>query len=233
MKVNFTHPNPALISIIDNPEQIITLDANFLIAPNRRSITNRDISFEQYREIWLDPIFSIFPNLAIHESVYDELVGISSQNYVDDKRGSIPPKIIIHKDSSLTEVERILRDSIESIIASHTKYEPLLDNKDDRGEVKSLSYIAVKGLPYFATNDNNAIQLIEKSAEWSTGLDNIHAIKMYELFYYLHRNNLADRTAMKMLYKYHYYMTDWEKGANPNWGDFSTNMDCLYESNFK
>ena len=126
-----------------------------------------------------------------------------------------------------------LTDSIESIIASHTKYEPLLDNKDDRGEVKSLSYIAVKGLPYFATNDNNAIQLIEKSAEWSTGLDNIHAIKMYELFYYLHRNNLADRTAMKMLYKYHYYMTDWEKGANPNWGDFSTNMDCLYESNFK
>jgi hypothetical protein len=30
--------------------------------------------------------------------------------------------------------------------------------------------IAVKGLLYFAAHDNNAIQLIEKSAEWSTGL---------------------------------------------------------------
>ena len=165
MKINLTHPNPALISIIEDPEQIITLDANFLIAPDRRPITKRGIGFEQFRAIWLDPIFRVFPNLAIHESVYDELVGISPQNYVDSKRDSNPPEIIIHKDSSLTEVEKILRDTIESRIASHTKYEPLLDNKDDRGEVKSLSYIAVKGLLYFVAYDSNAIQLIEKTAE--------------------------------------------------------------------
>ncbi len=135
MKINLTHPNPALISIIEDPEQIITLDANFLIAPDRRPITKRGIGFEQFREIWLDPIFSAFPNLAIHESLYDELVGISPQNYVDSKRDSVPPEIIIHKDSSLTEIERILRDTIESRIASHTKYEPLLDNKDDNSPV--------------------------------------------------------------------------------------------------
>lgn len=108
MKINLTHPNPALISIIEDPEQIITLDANFLIAPDRSPITKRGIGFEQFREIWLDPIFSAFPNLAIHESVYDELVGISPQNYVDSKQDSVPPEIIIHKDSSLTEIERIL-----------------------------------------------------------------------------------------------------------------------------
>lgn len=233
MKIKLTKPNPALLSIIENPEQIITLDANFLIAPDRRPITKNGIRFEQFRDIWLDPIFSVFPNLAIHEAVYDELVGISPQNYVDSKRDSVPPQIIIHKDSSLTEVERILRDTIESRIASHTKYEPLLDNKDDRGEVKSLSYIAVKSLLYFAANDNNAIQLIEKSEEWSTGLDNIQAIKMYELIYYLYRNNLADNTAMKMLYKYQYYLTDREKNTNPGWGDFSSGMESLYQSRFK
>lgn len=233
MKVNLTHPNPALISIIEDPEQIITLDANFLMAPDRRPITKRPIGFEQFREIWLDPIFSIFPNLAIHEYVYDELVGVSPRNYVDSKRDTIPPEIIIHKDSSLTEVEKILRDTIESRIASHTKYEPLLDNKDDRGEVKSLSYIAVKGLLYFAANDNIAIQLIEKSEEWSTGLDNVQAIKMYELIYYLYRKERADKTAMKMLYKYQYYLTDREKSTNPGWGDFSSIMNSLYESYFK
>lgn len=232
MKVNLTYPNPALISIIEDPGQIITLDANFLIAPDRRPVTKNGIGFEPFRSIWLDPIFSTFPNLAIHESVYGELVGISPRNYVDSKRDSVPPGIIIHKDSSLTELEKILRDTIESRIASHTKYEPLLDNKDDRGEVKSLSYIAVKGLLYFAANDNNAIQLIEKSEEWSTGLDNVQVIKMYELIYYLYRNDLADKTGMKMLYKYQYYLTDREKSTNPGWGDFSTSMDSLYESYF-
>lgn len=171
--------------------------------------------------------------MVIHEAVYDELVGISPQNYVDEKKNNAPPKIIIHKDSSLTEVEKILRDTIESRIASHTKYEPLLNNKDDRGEVKSLSYIAVKGLLYFAANDNNAIQLIEKSKEWSTGLDNVQAIKMYELIYYLNKRNLADSTAMKMLYKYQYFLTNHEKNTNPSWGDFSSIMDDLYKSYFK
>ena len=80
--------------------------------------------------------------------MYGELVGISPQNYVDAKRDSTPPEIIIHKDSSLTEVEKILRDTVESKIASLTKYDPMLDNKDDYGEVKSLSYIAVKELSY-------------------------------------------------------------------------------------
>ncbi|SFH79462.1 hypothetical protein SAMN05192551_10372 [Tindallia magadiensis] len=233
MKINLENPNPALISIIENPEQIITLDANFLIAPDRRPITKRGIRFEQFTEIWLDPIFSTFPKLAIHEAVYDELVGISPQNYVEAKRDNDPPEIIIHTDSSLNEVEKVLRDAIETRIASHTKYEPLLDNKDDRGEVKSLSYIAVKGLLYFAANDHNAIQLIEKSEEWSTGLDNVQAIKMYELIYYLYKNDLADKTAMKMIYKYQYYLTDREKSTNPGWGDFSFSMDKLYESYFK
>ena len=41
MKINLAHPNPALISVIEEPEQIITLDANFLIAPDRRPITKR------------------------------------------------------------------------------------------------------------------------------------------------------------------------------------------------
>lgn len=31
MKVNITSSNPALISIFNNPDQIITLDANLLI----------------------------------------------------------------------------------------------------------------------------------------------------------------------------------------------------------
>jgi hypothetical protein len=232
MKISLAHQNPVFLSIMNDPHQIITLDANFLIAPDRRPLTKIGIRFQQYQEIWLEPIFTAFPNLAIHEAVYDELVGISPQKYIDAKRDRIPPAIIIHKDSSLSETEKILRDTIEDRIVPRTKYEPLLDNKDDRGEVKSLSFIAVKGLLYFAAHDNNAIQLIEKSEEWSTGLDNISAIKMYELIYYLFKKDLADRIAMKMLYKYQYYLTNHEKTTNPGWGDFISSMDGLYASYF-
>jgi len=36
MKINIVHPNPSLISIFEDPTQIITLDANFLIPPDRK-----------------------------------------------------------------------------------------------------------------------------------------------------------------------------------------------------
>ena len=207
MRIDLITSNPALISIIKDPDQVITVDANFMIPPFREQFALPIIRFTQFKEIWLDPIFTAFSNLAIHESVYEELVGTALQTYVNTKRDSIPPGILIFYDSSLNEIELILRDTIEAKISVLTKYDPLLDNKDDRGEVKSLSYIAVKGLLYFASHDNNAIQLIEKSEAWSTGLDNVQAIKMYELIYYLYKKNLGDKKALKMLYKYQYYLT--------------------------
>jgi hypothetical protein len=45
MKVKLVEANPSLISILKNPNQIITLDANFLIPPNRTKITKRGFFF--------------------------------------------------------------------------------------------------------------------------------------------------------------------------------------------
>lgn len=228
MKVDVTVSNPALVSIFENPNQIITLDANFLIPPDRSRYGARGFKFEKFREIWLEPVFCAFSNIAIHEAVYGEIVAPMIKTYIDTLLNKTPPVMIIHKDSTLTEVENILRDSIESKIYPYTNYEPMLDNKDDRGEVKSLSYIAVKNLLYFAAHDNNAIQLVEKSEEWLTGLDNVKAIKMYELIYYLYSKNFGDSKSLRMLYKYQYYLTDNEKRTNPEWRVFKDKMNELY-----
>ena len=67
------------------------------------------------------------------------------QQYVKFLLDKIPPGILVHKDSTLTAVEKVLCDTIESKIYPYTHYEPIIDNKDDRGEVKSLAFIAVKG----------------------------------------------------------------------------------------
>lgn len=228
MKVDLTSSNPALEIIFKNPNQIITLDANFLIPPYRSKYANKSFDFRTFQRIWLDPIFEAFPNLAIHEAVYDELVTASLKTYIDNHIKNIPKKISIHIDSSLTPVEHSLRDSIEERIYPLTNYDPNIDNKDDRGEVKSLAFIAVKGLPYFAAHDSNSIRLIEKAEEWSTGLDNVQVVKIYELIYYLYKKDNCDKKSLKMLYKYYYYLTPHEKTINPEWGKFIEAMETLY-----
>lgn len=228
MKISIDSPNPSLISIFEDPNQIITLDANFLIPPDRSRYARRGFDFPLFKKVWLDPIFSNFPKLAIHEAVWDELILSSIQEYIQDLLDKNPPGIIIHKDSSLNEVEKVLRDSIEAKIYPHTNYEPMIDNKDDRGEVKSLAYIAVKELLYFAAHDNNALQLIEKAEEWSTGLDNVQAIQMYEVIYYLYSKGLGNSKSLRFLYKYQYYLTAREKTINPEWGEFTSKMHKLY-----
>lgn len=195
MKINVTSPNPGLISIFKDPEQIITLDANFLIPPDRSRYVRRSFDFPLFQRIWLDPIFATFPKIAIHEAVYDELVLSSVQTYIQSMITDIPPRLIVHRDSVLTVEEKVLRDSVEARIFPLTNYEPMLDNREDRGEVKSLAYVAAKGLPYFAAHDSIAIQLVENAEKWSTGLDNVHAIKMYELIFYLCRKNAGNKKA--------------------------------------
>ena len=192
-------------------------------------ISKKSFNFALFKKVWIEPIFNEFPKLAIYESVYDELVGMELRNYVENLRQENPPKIIIHFDSELTEIERFLRDTVEAKIYPYTNYDPQIDNKDDRGEVKSLSYIAVKGLLYFAAHDNNALQLIEKAEEWSTGLDNVKAIHMFELIYYLYLKNKEDKKSLRMLYKYQYCLTEHEKRTNPEWGDFINQMNVLYQ----
>jgi hypothetical protein len=228
MKIDLTSSNPALESIFTNPNQVITLDANFLIPPDRSRYAKRSFDFQIFQRIWLEPILEAFPNLAIHETVYDELVLPSVKAYINTNINGVPPRLAVHKDSFLTPDEHVLRDSIEEKIYPLTKYDPLLNNKDDRGEVKSLAYIAVKGLLYFAAHDSNAIQLIEKAEEWTTGLDNVRAIKMYELIFYLYKTNKSDKSALKMLYKYQYYLTPRERDTNPEWGQFTAAMEALY-----
>jgi hypothetical protein len=64
MIVDTKKKNYALVSLNDNPDQVITLDANFLIPPNRNMHSVKDIPFSQFQTIWLDPIFKTFTKLC-------------------------------------------------------------------------------------------------------------------------------------------------------------------------
>lgn len=229
MKVDTKEVNPAFQSIIKNPEQKVFLDANFFIPPDRSQVAKiRAYSFADFKECWLIPLLSEFTGLAIHESVYDELVVDSVKTYADEQISYTPPKLKLHYDSELSSSEEALRNTYINKIAVHSSYNPTRNNAKDRGEVRSLSFMAVKQFLYFAANDALPVRLIKDAAKLKTGLDDMQIVQMYELIYYLYKTGRYDNKALRILYKYQYYLTPGDKKANPEWGCFIEQMDLLY-----
>lgn len=229
MKVDTKEVNPAFQGIIQNPGQKVFLDANFFIPPDRSEVAKvRAYSFTDFKECWLIPLLSGFTGLAIHESVYDELVADSVKEYADEQTSCIPSKLRIHYDSELSGLEEALRNTYINKIAVHSLYNPTRDNAKDRGEVRSLSFMAVKQFLYFAANDALPVRLIKDAAKLLTGLDDMQIVQMYELIYYLYKTGRYDNKALRILYKYQYYLTAGDKRINPEWGCFVEQMDLLY-----
>jgi len=217
--------------LLNNNKQLVTVDANFFIPPDRSREASqiKPFGFDKYRDAWIIPLIEAFPDIAIHEAVYAEILGVS-RPLIDAYINSSPSKLLLLKDSSLNAQETILRDTMERRIAVNTSYNPFLDNKDDRGEVKSLAYIATKGLLYFCSHDAGALTLIEKADELDTGLQGIGAIRRYEILYYILKTSEIDPDSIRILYKYMYYLTHSDKECNPGWGEFVNQMDKLYKT---
>lgn len=231
--INLNEPNEALLSLIDDYAQILPLDANILITPDRSKIVKKSrLDFMTTKKLWLDPLFKTFPYLAIHEAVKEEVtVNYELNKFINQKINE--NVLIVLSDQDLTDEEQSIRQAVETKIAQNTKYDPEIDNKDDRGEVKSLAHIHVKDYLYFCSNDANALCLIERAEELDTNLDSISALKIYEIVYYLYKSKMADIDCMRFWYKYHYYLTDFEKSKNPGWGEFKAAMDRLYGEAFE
>lgn len=227
MKVDTQNVNPALKSLFENPMQIIFLDANFFIAPDRSYVGAKAISFSKYKEFWLEPLFHEFPNLSIHETVYTELVDTQVKQFADERIAENPSRLVVYYDSALNSREQNLLGMQIQKLAPLSGYIPEKDNAKDRGEIRSLAYMVVKNFLYFAANDNLPLDLIRNAME--NGLEGISLIQPYEILYYLYKADNYNTTGLKMLYKYLYYLTPREKRENQEWGKFIEVMDCLYE----
>lgn len=226
MKVDTSVQNPALIALLNNPNSVIFLDANFFIPPDRSRVYQhlQPISFEYYQEHWLNPLFAELRGLAIHESVYTELVAGNVKEYAQQK---ISTKLQLFLDNQLNANENVLYESYIRKLALNSEYIPERDNKEDRGEVKSLSYMAVKGFLYFASRDNLPVKLIEQAKAFETGLDYMSILHTYDVIFYLLKKGY-DRCGLRTLYKYLYYLTDDEKKRNPSWETFVDSMERTY-----
>ena len=111
-----------------------------------------------------------------------------------------------------------------SKLALYSQYIPERDNAKDRGEVRSLSFMAVKKFLYFAANDTLHMNLIRKA-------DAMELLEMYDVIYYLYCTGRYSTEGLRLLYKYEYYLTKQEKKTNPSWGDFIAKMNIIYGKN--
>lgn len=232
MKLDTKEVNPAFQSIVENQDQTVFLDANFFIPPDRSNFPGiKPFAFENYKDYWLIPLLSEFSGIAIHESVYDELVEEKVKAYADEQSNSDPSKLKIYRDLELNNNEVALMNYYISKIAVHSKYDPVRDNKKDRGEVRSLSFMAVKQFLFFAANDSLPIRLIREAEKLNTDLVDLGIVQMYELIYYLYKCGKYNNSQLRILYKYQYYLSPADKRCNPDWGSFIAQMDKLYENN--
>ncbi len=232
MRVDAENKNVAFLSLIENPNQVVFLDANFFIPPDRSEVLRNQkigaFSFEDFKNCWLDPLLSEFLGLSIHESVYEELVDSLVKEYADSQIGATPSRLKIFSDVDLSTNEKILMMAFVDKLAIHSQYDPIRDNAKDRGEILSLSYMATKGFLYFAAKDGLPIRLIKEADKLNTGLSDMGIVQMYELIYYLYKKGKYDGKMLRILYKYLYFLTVREKRTNPEWGDFVGKMDKLY-----
>ncbi len=227
MMVDVSQAQLSVIRILGDPTQIITLDANFFLPPDRRMEGARDqFGFRRFQQTWLDPFFATFENLAVHEAVLRELVSSTERKYADDKIADA--SLILLRDEDLSSEEMAVRNTKEQLISPNTQYDPARDNKDDRGEVKSLSYLGAKGYIYFASNDRNALRLVDEAENLGTSLDDQMTLKFYEGIFLLYHFKVVPADSLKWLYKYLYCLSKKDVSNNPNWGDFIAAMDALY-----
>lgn len=147
---------------------------------------------------------------------------------VDAKRNGIPLGLQIYFDLMLSEPEKAVLQSYILKIAKNSQYIPEKDNAKDRGEVRSLAFMAAKNMLYFASGDSLPIRLVEEADKLHTDLENMSVLKSYEVIYYLYKTGRYNKTFLRALYKYQYYLTKREKAENPDWGQFVTEMDKLY-----
>lgn len=136
-----------------------------------------------------------------------------------------------YKDAELNEAEQALMQAYISKLAEYSQYIPERDNAKDRGEVRSLSFMAVKRFLYFAANDTLPMNLIRKADELHTGLDDMELLEMYDVIYYLYCTRKYPPDGLRLLYKYEYYLTKQEKKMNLAWGEFIEKMNALYGKN--
>lgn len=113
-------------------------------------ISLQNYNFRTIQSALLDPCFEYFDTIFIHEYVYNNELDFNSKEYIDNK-------IKLGKAKILKTPKRNLKyDELLSELENHELLKSFSRRKN-KGEIHSLAYAKLFNIPYFSTNDKDAI----------------------------------------------------------------------------
>lgn len=175
----------------------ILFDANiFMVGISDRS-SDENCSFENIKNVYIQPLFEKFTDIYIHEEVYKELDEESRKyidNYKDKNLKIVDEGGLYGKDPEYT--------SIFNNIAKHELVNYRRGEAKDRGEVYSLAYAAYHNMNYFCSKEI----MVDNVAHELEDLKNIDIITfdiilLTAYVYYAEQKNNTYTKGLKSMYK--------------------------------
>lgn len=184
----------ALHDLLDKP---VLFDANiFMVGISDRS-SDKNCSFENLKNTYIEPLFESFTDIYIHEKVYNELDD-ESRAFVDSYKGKnvkiVDEGDLYGKDPQYTTIfNKIARHELVNYERGRSK---------DCGEVYSLAYAAFYGINYFCSKEI----MVDNVAHELEDLENVDIITfdiilLTAYVYYAKQENKTYVKGLKSMYK--------------------------------
>lgn len=184
----------ALHDLLNKP---ILFDANiFMVGIEERS-SDKNCSFENMKQLYIEPLFESFKCIYIHDKVYNEL-DEKSRIFVDTYIGKnvtiVGENGLYGKDPKYT--------TIFNRIAEHELVNYKRGNSKDQGEVYSLAYAAYYDINYFCSKEIMVDNVARELEELKTvDIITFDIIILSAYVYYSIRNDKSNTKGLKSIYK--------------------------------
>ena len=184
----------ALHDLLHKP---ILFDANiFMVGISKRASSSK-YSFENMKQIYIEPLFESFTDIYIHEEVYKELDN-EARDFVDRYKER---NVTIIKQEELYGIDPRYT-TIFNNIARHELVNYKMGSSRDRGEVFSLAYAAYHDMNYFCSKEimvDNVARELEDLKNIDIITFDIVLLQAY-VYYALKQDNTYSK-ALKSMYK--------------------------------
>ena len=175
----------------------ILFDANIFMVGIEDRASDKNCTFENMKQMYIEPLFESFTDIYIHREVYKELDS-EAKNFVDSYKGKnvtiVDEGNLYGRDPKYT--------TIFNNIAGHELVKYVRGQSKNRGEVYSLAYAAYHNMNYFCSKeimvDNVAHELIDLK---DVDIITFDIIILTAYVYYAKRNDNSHSKGLKAIYK--------------------------------
>ncbi len=185
------------IALRDLLNKQILFDANIFMVGISDRLSDNDYSFENMKQLYIQPLFESFTDIYVHEEVYKEL-GDDARGFLDTYMGK---NVTIVDEGGLYGTDPQYT-AIFNHIANHELIKYERGHSKDRGEVYSLAYAAYHNMNYFCSKEI----MVDHVARELNDLKDIDIITfdiilLQAYVYYALRNDNSNSKGLKSIYK--------------------------------